>query len=244
MIQLHDRRRAGLENGREGHFVFEASGLPFMVFVALAWLSVFHIHRAAGVDPHNPEAIGGRVFGAVKATLVLVAALATAGPHEGELAADIATFLGMFALAQTVSVPFVSGGKLTEKEKQTALQGLLFGLQQSIGGGLLLKAVVVLLAFLLPDSCGLYVVVPVIAGGTILLSGKLFLAVLMRHLQETQPAPSEPLGIRNPIRMALAYMFGCGFVLAVLEHNTVAIDPANWMGWTGFLVGAVFGRSS
>ena len=231
--------------------MLQSSGLIDFAILSAAWFSVFHIHRAAGVDPHNPAVIGGKFASTLKATFVVTAALATGALNEGEQAAGIAGFLGMFALANTVSVPFVSGSALTAEEEPGAFQRWLFGLRQSIGGGLILKLVVVFLAFLFPDSYGLYVVVPVIALGTIMVEGKLFQAVVMReargdetHRQETRSAPSEPVEIPNVIKMAIAYMFGCGLVLAILQQNEVVIDPANWMGWTGFLVGAAFGRSS
>ena len=230
--------------------MLHASALIFVAMAVGAWISVFYIQKAAAMDPHNPWAITCNVVSALKVTLVLVAALATAGASKGHPSPDIAGFLGMFALAQTVSVPFVSGSRITIREEPDRLSRILIGIRESIADGIILKVAVVLFALLMPDSIGLYVVVPVILSGSLLVSGKVFLAaalrerLLLRHSlrQDAEPPPDEPLRTPNAILAVLAYIFGCIFVLVVIQKNGVVIDPANWMGWTGFLVGAVFSQ--
>ena len=208
--------------------------LPFHLLVAtVSWLAVFQIHRAAAMDPHNPRAVAGNLACSVKATAILFAALATGFTTPTETGRDIAAFLGMFALAHTAAVPFVSRDRFTPDEVPSRLQRHLFGLRISMAGGLMLKVAVILLAFALPDSLGLYVVYPVIAVGGCLVLGKVFLAALLSEGRVPTP---------NSIWAFLAYAYGSATVVVVLEANGVVVDPANWMGWSGFLIGAVFAR--
>ncbi len=227
--------------------------MPSLTFGATAvaiWFSVFYIHKAAAMDPHNPWAIAGNLTSALKATLVVVATLATAAVGDNHIAAPTGSFLGMFALAQTVSVPFVTGSKFTEREEPDHITRIFLGVRDGIAGGIILKVIVVLLALAMPDSVGLYVVLPVIFLGTVLTLGKVFLAAVQRdqsspqrsHRRKAAPPSTRPAKTPNIIIAAIAYVFGCTLVLNFIQENGVAIDPANWMGWSGFLIGVILNR--
>ena len=214
---------------------------PNLPIATIAWISLFYIHRAGSFDPHNPQAIAGRTKCAIKASVILLATVGTAYTTPTEVGRDFATFLGMFALAHTVAVPFVSPGRYTKAEVPNSFERYVLGYKTSIAGGLILKVAAVVLALILPDAWGLYgAITPVIVVGACLLCGKVFLGAVLRAQREIQTGQDQShSGSPNTIYAFIAYAWGSNFVVYLLHQNEVTVDATSWMGWSGFLLGTV-----
>jgi hypothetical protein len=200
--------------------------------------------RLTAIDPHNLAATPSGRASLVKGVLAAVALILIPGAKENEPA--WLPFLSMFVLALLVAPAFTAPERLREDEEASNAKRWLEATKSSVASAVLMKGLSLVLAFLTSWMLGAWWFGLVILVGAVLLWSKGMLALVMIQADEGEFKSAEAaereaaLGFWSKVvaRGEVSYVVssvGC----AALVFSTTDIQPANWTGWTGLILGAL-----
>ncbi|MCP5234458.1 MAG: hypothetical protein H6945_01795 [Zoogloeaceae bacterium] len=217
----------------------------FGVAIALGLLwSMYYAIRIGSLDPHNLQAHLSNWFEKAQAVSCLVAFMVFIGAKGQDM--DLASFCAMYILGQTVAPAFTGGEEYRKDEVDSFIFRWLLKKRAKISGVVLMTALSAGIAYTIGLFIGDWWFLIFLLVGLVLVSSKALQASMMASGDEGEISrlPSESaqqvakLVARTLVYGVIGYLIS-GVALGWMLFQEAGLQPTNWSGWMGLLLGAL-----
>lgn len=211
--------------------------------IVLLW-SIYYAIRIGTLDPHNLRSH----LSTWQARLLACGSFACLAMFMGAKQTDpeLASFFAMFVLGQTVAPAFTGGEDYREDEERSALMRTMLKLKARVAGSLLMTLLSLLLAYTIGLLIGDWWYVVLLVVGFMLVKSKATIAKMMIAADDGELSRLPKQMAHNVSKVvAKTFVYGsigylvAGVALGWVLFQEAGLQPSNWSGWLGLLLGSV-----